>query len=145
MGKAGIGDVDCFCSEELSHEAVDGEGVPGGDYLIAGGKERMAEEFDDFVRSIAEDHILAGETEFFSDCIAEGPGAAIGIKVRTLQGVPHCLKRFWGWAEGIFVRGELDDLVWFEAHFTGEFLNRFARFVGDQVQHMGVGSRRHGG
>jgi hypothetical protein len=103
----------------------------------------VADEFDDFIRAIAENDIRAFESEFFGDRVAERPGTAIGVKMGALQSFPHCLNGQRRGAEGVFVRGEFDDLRGFEAHFAGEFFHRFAGFVGQEIQDMRMRGRFH--
>jgi len=58
VDEARVGDVDIFRTEEGGHEFVDDKGVLGGDEGSIGVEEGVAEEFDDFVRAVAEDDVV---------------------------------------------------------------------------------------
>ena len=96
----------------------------------------MADELNDFVGAIAQDDILPREAKFFRDRAAQGPGTAVGIKVGAIQCIAHGGQRLGRGAERIFVRGQFNDVRRLQAHFAGQFLDRFAGFVGDQLEDM---------
>ena len=62
----------------------------------------------------------------------------------ALQSVPHGLKSRRGGAKRIFIRGEFDDLRWLQPHLSGEFLDGFAWFVGDEIKDVFVGVGQDG-
>ena len=53
--------------------------------------------------------------------------AAIRIKMRVLDRLPHRCERLWRRPERIFIGGELDDIVRLGAELARRFLDRFAR------------------
>ncbi len=73
------------------------------------------------------------QAELFGDGAAEGPAAAVRVEVRALQRIPHGGDRLRRGAERVFVGGELDDVRGLKTHLAGQFLDRLARFVGDQL------------
>jgi hypothetical protein len=58
------------------------------------------------------------------------------------DGVAHGDEGRRRWAEGVFVRGEFDDLVGWHAEFTGDFLDGPAGLVDWQVGQGGIESIR---
>jgi hypothetical protein len=139
VNEAGVGDFDGFGTEDFGHEFVDEESVPGGDDVVAGLEEGVADEFDDFVGAAAEDDIGHVEAEFVGDGAAEFPAAAVGIDVGVGDEGLHGLLGFRGGAEGVFVGGEFDDGGGVEAELAGDVLDGLAGFVGDEVLELGVG------
>ena len=139
VNEAGVGDFDGFGTEDFGHEFVDEEGVPGGDDVVAGFEEGVADEFDDFIGAAAEDDIGHVEAEFVGDGAAEFPAAAVGVDVGFADEGAHGFLGFRGGAKGVFVGGEFDDGGGVEAEFTGDVLDGFAGFVGDEVLELGVG------
>jgi hypothetical protein len=99
----------------------------------------VADEFDDFIGAAAEDDVGHVEAEFVGDGTAEFPAAAVGVDVGFADERAHGLLGFWGGAEGVFIGGQLDDGSGVEAEFTGDVLDGFAGFVGDEVLELGVG------
>ncbi len=139
VDEAGVGDFDGFGTEDFGHEFVNEEGVAGGDDVVAGFEEGVADEFDDFIGAAAEDDIGHVEAEFVSDGAAEFPAAAIGVDVGVGDEAVHGFLGLGGGAEGVFVGGEFDDGGGVEAEFTGDVFDGFAGFVGDEVLELGVG------
>ena len=139
VDEAGVGDFDGFGTEDFGHEFVNEEGVAGGDDVVTGFEEGVADEFDDFIGAAAEDDIGHVEAEFVSDGAAEFPAAAIGVDVGVGDEAVHGFLGLGGGAEGVFIGGQLDDGGGVEAEFTGDVLDGFAGFVGDEVLELGVG------
>jgi len=98
-GKAGevvmeiaIGDFFERDMEESSHEAVDGEGIGGGEnatlaWLSVG----VVAEFDDFVGAAAEDDVVGGEAVGFGDGLTEVESATVGVEVGMIERIANGL------------------------------------------------------
>jgi hypothetical protein len=60
---------------------VDGKRVPGDNDLVVGLEEGVADELDDFARSVAEDDVFAFQVELLRDGLAQVISAAVGVDV----------------------------------------------------------------
>ena len=98
----------------------------------------MPEEFDHFVRSVAENNVLRGETESGRKRLAQIKTSAIGINMRVFQCGMHRLDCFGGWPQWILVRSKLDDRVGMDTQFARGFLDWFARFVNRKIAQLRV-------
>jgi len=131
-------------AEELGHEAVDGEGVGGGQHLaFARAGEGVVAELDDFVGAAAEDDVVAGEAVEFGDGVAQGEPAAVGIKVGVGEAVADGLEGAGGGAERVFVGGEFGDLGRVETVLAGDVGDGSAGLVRDEILDVGVGAGDH--
>ena len=90
--KIAIGDFFEGDMEKPSHEAVDGEGVGGGEnaalaWLGVG----VVAEFDNFVGAATEDDVVGGESVGFGDGLAEVESAAVGVEVGMVEAIANGL------------------------------------------------------
>ena len=143
--KIAIGDFFEGDMEKPSHEAVDGEGVGGGEnaalaWLGVG----VVAEFDDFVGAATEDDVVGGEAVGFGDGLAEVESAAVGVEVGMIERIANGLDGEGGGAEGIFVGGEFGDLGGLESVFAGDIGDGPTRLVRVEVGDVGVGLGAHG-
>ena len=140
-------DLDVFRAEKRGHQFVNDEGVFGGDELGIAIEEGMAEQFDDFVRAVAENDVRNIQAEFIGNGGAEFKASAVRIDVGLGNRIAHRLLGKRRRAERVFVGGNLDDGCRIESEFAGGFFDRFSGFVGNQVTNEGVGGigNRHAG
>ncbi len=103
MGESRIRHLHGPRTEELSHEAVDRKGVSRRHHLVARPQEGVADELDDLIRAIAENHILPPQVQSLGNGVAQRPCSAIGIKMGPLERLPHGLKCHRRGAERIFI------------------------------------------
>jgi hypothetical protein len=87
-----IGDFFERDMEESSHEAVDGEGIGGGEnaalaWLSVG----VVAELDDFVGAATEDDVVGSEAVGFGDGLAEVDSAAVGVEVGIIERIANGL------------------------------------------------------
>jgi hypothetical protein len=73
MHIAGIGHFDGVRAENLRHELVHEEGVLGGDDVVSGLQEGVADELDDLVRAAAHDDVAHFETKLLRQRVAQLP------------------------------------------------------------------------
>jgi len=151
-GKAGevvmeiaIGDFFEGDMKEPSHEAIDGEGVGGGEnaalaWLGVG----VVAEFDDFVGAATEDDVVGGEAVGFSDGLAEVESAAVGVEVGMIERIANGLDGEGGGAEGIFVGGEFDNLGGGESVFASDIGDGPTWLVGLEISDVRIGCGGHG-
>ena len=76
---------------------------------------------------------------FFRERLPEIETAAVGVKVRHRQRASHGGNGFGRWAERVFVGGDLDDLRRLETEFARGFVDRFSRFVSNEIANKAVG------
>ena len=139
-----IGDFFEGDMEKPSHEAVDGEGVGGGEnaalaWLGVG----VVAEFDDFVGAATEDYVVGGETVGFGDGLAEVESAAVGVEVGMIERIANGLDGEGGGAEGIFVGGEFDKLGGGESVFASDIGDGPTWLVGLEISDVRIGGGGH--
>src|SRR4029453_4853457 len=101
-------------------------------------EKRMAEKFEHFVGSIAEDDVVRREAKLSCNCFAQVKPATVRIKVRVFQCPAHRLNSFGRRSEGILIGGQLNDLGGFEAELARCFLDRFSRLVDGNVAELWI-------
>ncbi len=143
--KIAIGDFFEGDMEEPSHEAIDGEGVGGGEnaalaWLGVG----VVAEFDDFVGAATEDDVVGGEAVGLGYGLAEVESAAVGVEVGMIERIANGLDSEGGGAEGIFVGGEFDNLGGGESVFAGDIGDGATWLVGSEISDVGIGGGGHG-
>ena len=139
-----IGDFFEGDMEETSHEAIDGEGVGGSEnaalaWLGVG----VVAEFDNFVGAATEDDVVGGESVGFGDGLAEVESAAVGVEVGMVEAITNGLEGAGGWAEGVFVGGEFDDLGRGEPVFASDIGDRPTWLVGLEISDVRIGGGGH--
>ena len=130
--------------EESSHEAVDGEGIGGGEnatlaWLSVG----VVAEFDDLVGAAAEDNVVGGEAVGFGDGLSEVESATVGVEVGMIERIANGLDGAWGRAEGIFVGGEFDNLGGGESVFASDIGDGPTWLVGFEISDVRIGGGGH--
>src|SRR5262249_45318605 len=106
----------------------------------------VTQKFDYFIRSVAEDQVLRFEAKFRCDCLTQIESAAVGIKMRIFERGVHRLKCFGRRPKWIFVRGQLDDFSWMDAHLARSFLDWFSGLINGespQLRIREIPDRRH--
>ena len=93
MGKIWVVDLDGLRAEERGHQRVHNERVLRGDDFVARPQERVPDELDDLVRTVAEDHVLHLEPVLLRDRVAQVIAAAIRVEMRALERLVHRAKR----------------------------------------------------
>ena len=140
-----IGDFFEGDMKEASHEAIDGEGIGGGeDAALAWLGIGVVAEFDDFVGAATEDDVVGGESVGLGDGLAEVESATVGVEVSMVEAIANGLEGAGGGAEGVFVGGEFDDLGGGEAVFAGDIGDGATGLVGLEVGDVGIGGGGHG-
>ena len=87
-----IGDFFEGDMKEAGHEAIDGEGVGGGeDAALAWLGVGVVAEFDDFVGAATEDDVVGGESVGLGDGLAEVESAAVGVEVGMIERIANGL------------------------------------------------------
>ena len=84
------------------HHVRDGSGATATE-------QRVADEFDDFVRAVAEDEVGRFNAEFGGEFLFEIKCVAVGIQIHAGERLLHGGQRERRRPERIFVRRELDD------------------------------------
>src|ERR1700738_3002348 len=94
------------------------------DDVIVAVEKSVAEKFDDFVGTVAEDDVVRRDLQLRSQSLTEIETAAVRIKLRPLQSIAHGSESFWCWPERIFIRSELDDVAWVDLELARGFFDR---------------------
>ena len=139
-----IGDFFEGNMEEPSHEAIDGEGVGGGEnaalaWLGVG----VVAEFDDFVGAATENDVVGGEAVGFGDGLAEVESAAVGVEVGMIERIANGLDGEGGGPKGIFVGGEFDNLGGGESVFASDIGDGPTWLVGFEISDVRIGGGGH--
>jgi len=80
---------DVVRAEQRGHQLVNHERVFGGDEFRIRIQKRVAQQFDDFVRTVAENHVREVHAKLLGDGAAQAVTAAVRIDVGLLEGFPH--------------------------------------------------------
>lgn len=139
MDVAGVIDFDGLRTEDFGHELIDEEGVLGGDDVIAGLEEGVADELDDFIAAAADDEVAHFQIKLLGERLTQAIRRTVGIDVDVFDRITHGDDGLGAGAERVFVGGELDDVLRFEAEFACHIFDGFAGFVGDEVFELRVG------
>ena len=126
-------------AKKFRDQLVGYERMLGRDDLAARLQKGMPDEFDDFVRSVAEDQLVRRNAELLRKRLAHIIAAAVRIKMRTLQRGLHGRPRFRRRAERVLVRSELDDAGCLRADLARGFFDRLTRLVDGEVAQLRVG------
>ena len=106
------------------------------DHVRAGRQQRVPDEFNDFVRAVAENQIRRFNAEFRGEFLLEVKRVAVGIQIHAGERLLHRGQRERRRAERIFVRRDLDDAIGGQAEFARDFFNRPARLIHRQIFQM---------
>ena len=96
----------------------------------------MSDEFDDFIRTIAQDNIFPSQTEPFCDGGAQCPATTVRVKVGAIESVAHRSHSFRRGAERILIRGQFDDFLGLQAHFACQLFDGLARLIGNELENV---------
>ena len=105
----------------------------------------MPDEFDDFIRTIAQNDIFPSQPKFFCDGGAQCPAAAVRIKVGAIEGFAHRRHSLRRGAERILIGGQFDDFLRLQAHFARQLFDGLARLIGDKLENVLVRGLPHKG
>ena len=109
-----------------------------GDDFGARPQKGMADELDDFVRAVAEDDVIGRDAELFRKRARHVVAASVRIEVGAFHRRMHRFDRARRRPEGVFVRGQLDDVARAGAEFARRFLDRFARLINGEVAQLRI-------
>ena len=145
VGETRVGHFDRLGSKELRHQGVNGKRVTRGDYLIARAKKRMPDEFNDLIRTIAQNNIFPSQPKFFCDGGAQCPAAAVRVKVGAIESFAHRRHSLRRRAERILVGGQFNDFLRSQSHFARQLFDGFARLIRDKLEDVLVRGLPHKG
>jgi len=89
----------------------------------------VAEQFDDFVGTVAEDQVFRSEFQFGGQLLFQVKGVAVRIEIQCWKRLAHGGQGKSRRAERVLVRGELDDGVCRQAKFSSYFFDGTTRLV----------------
>ena len=97
--------------------------------LVAGIEKNVAEQFEDFVGTVADNELIGAEPVTARELLAQREAAAVRIKLALLERALRRRHRTRRRAEGIFVGRELDDARRVEPKLARDLFDRLAGFI----------------
>ena len=90
----------------------------------------MGHQLQDVIAAIAQSDGVLGQSKFFGDRLFEFKAIAIGVTPQILAGLEHGLPGLGAHAKGVFIGGQLDDLVLPKSKTTSDLANGPTTLIG---------------
>ena len=111
----------------------------GDDDIVSRLDDCVADQLDDFVGAVAQNHVFASQTESLGNRVAQFPATAIWVNMYVFHRFLHCGNSHWRRANRVFVGGEFDDFVRLKAEFAGNGFNWLPGLVSHEIAELWIG------
>ena len=123
-------------AKQLGHDRVHGKGVFGGHHLRTGIQQGMADQFNHFAAARAHYRLAELHAAELRNSGTQAESRSVRINVHAGSRTGNRLHRLRGRPQRIFIRRQFHNNMGIQAQFPGRLLNRLARLISHQLQHM---------
>ena len=123
-------------AKQLGHDRVHGKGVFGGHHLRTGIQQGMADQFNHFAAARVHYRLAELHAAELRNSGTQAESRSVRINVHAGSRTGNRLHRLRGRPQRIFIRRQFHNIMGIQAQFPGRLLNRLARLISHQLQHM---------
>ncbi len=119
-------------ADGLRHEGINGKGVFRKYHLVVGGHHGAGNQLQHVVGAVAQRYLFRPDAVVFRQRRLQPETVAIRV-TGNVRGSTEDRPRLCAGTQGVFVRGQLDDVL--QSQLAFQFLDRLARLVGLDPRH----------